>query len=536
MPEDVASYTAEQEDVLALGTDARAIVDASAGTGKTHVLAGRLARLIDRDGLSAGDEILVLSFSRAAVSELRSRVARLGGDARYVGATTFDAFATQLLASEQPDGSWLGRDYDARIRAAIDLLKGPRTPQLLIPMRHILVDEVQDLVGLRASMVIALLSRVGAGFTLFGDPAQAIYGHRGGTDAAGPTNPEFYTGLAEAFGDKLSRWTLSRDFRGRTDHASTIAHIGSWLRESHPDHLEIASDLRSLILRLPATTLGAAKRVLTSSDHGTSAVLCRTNAEALRISQDLFERAVPHRYQRRGEDKAAGGWLSRTLTGVTEVHTTRSSLMPRLAEVAAEQGTTAEELFTLIRRLDPARGDGIDLLRVANRLREASFPEELNGVVPAPVVVSTIHRAKGLEFDRVLLCDSEPREDSDLGEGTDCCTRTRLLGMRGGLLHLQTRDQRPKARPTHRPMDSAWMGSELLDGVRTRVGGIRPRLGASPRKLAIRRGSPRSPRLSRHRRHPGGSRRPDPGTAAARCNRSPTFPHCSPRPEHRDNI
>ena len=442
MPEDVASYTAEQEDVLALGTDARAIVDASAGTGKTHVLAGRLARLIDRDGLSAGDEILVLSFSRAAVSELRSRVARLGGDARYVGATTFDAFATQLLASEQPDGSWLGRDYDARIRAAIDLLKGPRTPQLLIPMRHILVDEVQDLVGLRASMVIALLSRVGAGFTLFGDPAQAIYGHRGGTDAAGPTNPEFYTGLAEAFGDKLSRWTLSRDFRGRTDHASTIAHIGSRLRESHPDHLEIASDLRSLILRLPATTLGAAKRVLTSSDHGTSAVLCRTNAEALRISQDLFERAVPHRYQRRGEDKAAGGWLSRTLTGVTEVHTTRSSLMPRLAEVAAEQGTTAEELFTLIRRLDPARGDGIDLLRVANRLREASFPEELNGVVPAPVVVSTIHRAKGLEFDRVLLCNSEPREDSDLGE------ENRLLYVALILGHARRSSTSPDPRPT----------------------------------------------------------------------------------------
>ena len=79
---------------------------AAAGTGKTHTLAGRLTRLIERDGLGAGDDVLVLSFSRAAVAELRRRISGLAGDARYVGVATFDSFATRLLAAAEPDGSW----------------------------------------------------------------------------------------------------------------------------------------------------------------------------------------------------------------------------------------------------------------------------------------------------------------------------------------------------------------------------------------------------------------------------------------------
>jgi hypothetical protein len=408
-------YTDEQEEVIDLPPDARAIVDAAAGTGKTHVLAGRLTRLIDRDGLTAGDEVLVLSFSRAAVSELRARVGRLGGDARYVGAATFDAFATQILATEDPDGSWTKAGYANRISAAVDLLRRPERPQLLTLVRHVLVDELQDLVGRRARLVMALLDRLDAGFTLFGDPAQAIYGHQlepGG----GPTNAELYAWLAETFSDQLSRWTLTCDFRGRTEQAAAITDIGLRLREPHPDHIEIASELRTIVLKLPTITIGAAKRMLTRSDDRTSAVLCRTNAEALRISHELFERSISHRYQRRGEDKAAAGWLSRAFSGIGEVRTTRSLLMPRLEQIAEECDSTANELFAVVRRLDPARGDGVDLERVANRLREASFPEELNEVVTAAVVVSTIHRAKGLEFDRVILCDQGERDVSEDGE------------------------------------------------------------------------------------------------------------------------
>lgn len=432
-------FTAEQERVIALSADARALVDAPAGTGKTHVLAGRLTRLVEHDDLSAGDEILVLSFSRAAVSELRARVSRLGGDARYVGAATFDAFATRLLATEDPDGEWMGGGYEERILAAVNLLRGPDTPQLLAMVRHVLVDEIQDLVGPRASLVSALLDRVDGGFTLFGDPAQAIYGHQLPSGSDGLTNADLYAWLAERFDGQLSRLSLTLDFRGRTDQAEAIADIGLRLRCPHPDHREIASELRTVVLRLPTTTLVAARRVLLRTTDGTSAVLCRTNAQALRLSRDLFDLGIPHRYQRRGEDKAAAAWLGATVFGHDGIATTRSELMPRLRQIAGEEH--ADELFAIIRKLDPARGDGVDLRRIADRLRDGSFPEELNEFVNAPVVVSTIHRAKGLEFERVLLCD--PGEGDASADGEE--NRILYVGLsraRREIFHLPQPDTR----------------------------------------------------------------------------------------------
>lgn len=185
-------FTPEQSDVVSLPEGARALVRAAAGTGKTHTLAGRLTHLVRDEGLSAGDELLVLSFSRAAVAELKRRIAGLAGDAQYVGVATFDSFASRVLAAVEPSGPWPGLDYEARICAAAKLLSGQYLPDEVKLVRHILVDEIQDLVGSRAQMVIALLQRAEAGFTLFGDPAQAIYGHQAARNDAYPAELDLF--------------------------------------------------------------------------------------------------------------------------------------------------------------------------------------------------------------------------------------------------------------------------------------------------------------------------------------------------------
>ena len=111
--------TDEQAKVADAPADARLLVTAGPGTGKTHVLVARLLSLIEQ-GVAPGDGILVLSFSRAAVGEIRRRVAAAGGDVRYVRARTFDSFATGLLAQLRPEGAWQAGSYDDRIRAATD--------------------------------------------------------------------------------------------------------------------------------------------------------------------------------------------------------------------------------------------------------------------------------------------------------------------------------------------------------------------------------------------------------------------------------
>ena len=60
---------------LALGQPGTVLVEASAGTGKTHALTTLVARLVVEEGREV-DEILVVTFTRAATAELRERIRR----------------------------------------------------------------------------------------------------------------------------------------------------------------------------------------------------------------------------------------------------------------------------------------------------------------------------------------------------------------------------------------------------------------------------------------------------------------------------
>lgn len=408
------NFTTEQLEIINLPVDTHALVSAAAGTGKTHALAGRLTRLVENEGLSAGDEILVLSFSRAAVTELRRRITGLAGDARYVGATTFDSFATRILATTDPGGSrLLPMDYESRIHAAVDLLSEHGTPDEVKLVRHVLVDEIQDLTGSRAQLVMALLERAEAGFTLFGDPAQAIYGYQEGTT---PATDDLYAWVRQRFADDLVSLHLTHDHRAATPQARMVASVGARLRAPEPDHASVSHELRTIFLGLPTVALTAARRMLIRDDEDSSALLTRTNGEALVLSRALFDAGIPHRYQRRGEEKAAPAWIGELVAGLSDTHVTRPMLGTRLERIAATMSADPDTLYRLLSALGPSRGRGVDLRRIADRIREEDLPEDLNAVAPAPVVVSTIHRAKGLEFNRVLLTDPREGDIGDLGE------------------------------------------------------------------------------------------------------------------------
>ena len=156
--------------------------------------------------------------------------------------------------------------------------------------------------------------------------------------------------------------------------------------------------------------------MLTREAAVTSALLTRTNGQALVLSRALFEAAIPHRYQRRGDEKAAPAWLSELTAGISETHVTRSMLETRLERISVTISVSPDTLYGLLRALGPGYGREIDLRQIADRVREENLPEGLNDVPPSPVVVSTIHRAKGLEFDRVLVTGPQDRDAGDLGE------------------------------------------------------------------------------------------------------------------------
>lgn len=107
---------------------AAGVVEASAGTGKTHTLASLYVRLLVEQRLSPA-QVLVVTFTNAATAELRDRLRRRLRGARDVlaGAASDDPFLQGLKAARPApleDARWLTealRDFD---EAAISTIHG----------------------------------------------------------------------------------------------------------------------------------------------------------------------------------------------------------------------------------------------------------------------------------------------------------------------------------------------------------------------------------------------------------------------------
>ncbi|MFC5824974.1 UvrD-helicase domain-containing protein [Nonomuraea insulae] len=415
------TLTAEQLAVVEQPAYARTLVTAQAGAGKTHTLVRRLDRLVTEEDLTAG-EILVLTFSRAAVRELKNRLAQHGDAARHVRAQTFDSWALDLLMRVDAKGSWLEKSFDARIEGAQQAIANDLADELYEhDLRHVVIDEVQDLVGTRRELVEVLLDRFDCGFTVVGDPAQSIYGFtvKNPSERKQETN-RFFEWLRNTFGEDLTELSLTDNFRARTDEAKTALDFGPRLRmlseSGNLDGEAHYNELRKVLTGV--MNFGGfdelAADALTSIS-GTSAILCRSNGQALMISEQLHAVGVPHRLRRYAHDRVAPMWLGLLLARSHGSSLNRENFDELIGDLPLIEGLGSDVLWRLLQRTGTGRGSDrlLDLARLRSALAAGRLPDELIAQPPARLVVSSFHRAKGLEFDRVLVVDPGPlREKS----------------------------------------------------------------------------------------------------------------------------
>ena len=179
----------EQANVLVL-------VLAEPGSGKTRVLVHRIAYLVRVRRENPGG-ILALAYNRHAAVEIRRRLADLiGDDARRVTVLTCHGMAMRLVGA-----SFAGRanrleqdDFHEVMRQAVAQLRGQGLPpeeadehreRLLAGFRWILVDEYQDIGPEQYDLISALAGRTleesDEKLTMFavGDDDQNIYAFNG---------------------------------------------------------------------------------------------------------------------------------------------------------------------------------------------------------------------------------------------------------------------------------------------------------------------------------------------------------------------
>ena len=193
-PEDRKFISAMQDEAIIkeeklLGEEQKLIYDApidedinvlaGPGSGKTHILTLRCARLIYRENVSPG-EILVLAYNRAVVVELRNRLDRLfgslglGRSASQIHVHTFSALAKVVCGHALDDyelNEWEGYFLETLRSRPADVKK------ILPGIRFVMIDEFQDITQTRLDAMLTIRQIYpGVKFFTIGDKDQSIYG------------------------------------------------------------------------------------------------------------------------------------------------------------------------------------------------------------------------------------------------------------------------------------------------------------------------------------------------------------------------
>jgi len=365
---------------------------------------------------SPSQEIVVLSFTRSAVEEIRRRIlagvkAGFQDNLRYVHVQTFDSYATRLLLLDLPLEGLSGEGYDQRIQEFTRRLVAGRLPEAKDAVGRIcylLVDEVQDMVGPRAEMVLELARRVvtqDGGVVFFGDPAQAIYDWQQ-RDRPGLSSTEFLRQARQVLGNSRREVELT------TYHRYTAA-MKEWVvaarRAMGPDgQSPDGASLNDFLHQLPEARLEDLPTLM--QDGKRTAVLTRTNLEAFQIGDWCCHQGIGHTVWKGSSGDYWPGWLARLTFGFKMERMSLDMAKRRWDQLVR---TRERLVFEEAKEFLQARGllvqGYLDLAALARRVREET--PRLLGPLTTPVglIISTIHRFKGLEFDRV--CVLKPRSD-----------------------------------------------------------------------------------------------------------------------------
>ena len=154
-------------------------VMAGPGSGKTHILTMRAARLVYREHV-APESILVLAYNRAVVIELKNRLSTLFSElgmprlGRRIKVFTFHGLAKRCLQGKLNDietSSW-------ELALASYLQLEPQLFTSLFPrLEYLMIDEFQDITATRLQVLNLIVSQY-QDLRLFtiGDINQSIYG------------------------------------------------------------------------------------------------------------------------------------------------------------------------------------------------------------------------------------------------------------------------------------------------------------------------------------------------------------------------
>ncbi|MCR8725931.1 RecQ family ATP-dependent DNA helicase [Frigidibacter sp. SLM-1] len=422
----------EQTNVLVL---------AGPGSGKTRVLVHRIAYLV-RIRREDPRGILVLAYNRHAAAEIRERLRRLIGDeAAFVTVSTVHALAMRLVGASFAGARTETVDFDDLLKKAVQLLRGDGLSKqeaealretLIQGYRWILVDEYQDVGPGEYALIAAVAGRSlddpDQRLSLFavGDDDQNIYAFAGASvryirqfEEDYSAKPVFLTDNYRSSGHIVSAANAviaESAERMKTGHEITVdpARLnddpGGALASLDP-----VGQGRVQILACPPGNDAQAMSALDELQRLSRLIPDWTWSRAAIIARDWRRLAPVRDYAESlgipvewASDRLPGLWRMRemqTFVATIRADLTRMFTIAELTQVLNAIPTSrwtdriGEGLGLLARDVESRSLPATDIIEWFAEWARDSWGEQRG------LKLLTAHRAKGLEFDDVVILD-----------------------------------------------------------------------------------------------------------------------------------
>ena len=374
------------------------VVAAGPGSGKTRVLVHKLASLLLLEDVKH-EQLLMLTFSRAAATEFKKRLIELVGNAaHYVDIKTFHSYSFDLIGKQ---GN-LDEVKDVVRLAAKMIEKGEVEPSK-IAKSVLVIDEAQDMSQDDFRLVQALIRqneemRVIA----VGDDDQNIYAFRG-------SDSRYMQSLINQDGAKLYEMTDNyRSSKAVVDCANRFVKRIPGRMKQTSIHSATGEEGRVKTLK----SLLEAEIIV----QGSTAILTRTNEETMQVAYELEQRGLHATVA-----QSMGGFRFGNLAEVRYFlkqlkqlgKNDDISITKEIWQTAKQRTLDTYATSTCLNIMQHFFTDFEITHKTYYRsdLREFIFESDIEDFIVSDeksVFVSTIHKAKGREFVNVYLLSSIP--------------------------------------------------------------------------------------------------------------------------------
>ena len=371
------------------------VVAAGPGSGKTKVLVHKLASLLLLEDVKH-EQLLMLTFSRAAATEFKKRLIDLVGNAaHYVEIKTFHSYSFDLIGKQ---GS-LDEAKEVVQRAAEMIEKGEVEPSK-IAKSVLVIDEAQDM-GADDFRLVQALMRQNEEMRVIavGDDDQNIYAFRG-------SDSRYMQSLVSQEGAKL--YEMTDNYRS----SSAVVDCANRFVQHIPGRMK-STLIQSVTGQTGRVAVLKSLFDVEIKTQGSTAILTRTNEETMQVAYELERRGLHATVAQsmggfRFSNLAEVRYFLKQLGNNDEVVISKELWKEAKRHTLETYGSSAclsvmKHFFADFEETHKAyyRSD----------LREYIFESNIEDFIAADdksVFVSTIHKAKGREFDNVYLLSSVP--------------------------------------------------------------------------------------------------------------------------------